>query len=621
MDARAVWKVPPHALLVVLCATLVTLPLWGHGPSCGHDFDFHLQSWFAADALWSHGAHPGEVLLRWPHWVPAANYNAGEPRLVFYPPVSWLLGAGLGKVLPWALVPQAFSLVALSGCGLAFYALARRWLPGGLAALSACVYLANPYLLFVAYERTAYGELLGAIFIPLVLLWALGERPPVLRLACAMAALWFSNAPAAVMGCYLAGYCGLAAAISARRLLPLVRVACATALGVGLASVYIVPAWYEQRWVEIARAVGPGMRVEDSFLFDHSGEPFHDQVLHTASWIAVILLGVGLAALGAYWAFGAFARRRDELKPLPQRRVRPPASALGILLLLLLALLLRWSEPVWHLAPELAFLQFPWRWLLVVGVVATLSLALLTNRLRLLDRHRRRAEARKRLPQLAAAIAICLSAWGAGLYAQQHYAQPCDDEDNVSAQRTLVPPSDPTASLTVSTPGFEGTDEYTARGADNGEIQQGLPVMRLLASPEADEGDDTQTPNPDWTAEASIPGTDAHVITWQPEDKRVTVVTQRPAYAVLRLMDYPAWQVTLNGRPAPHLHREDGLLTLALPAGESHLAIKWQATPDVLAGRGLSAGSLLLLAAVAITAHRRRHSLGPDTQTPANAPL
>src|SRR5271168_4271500 len=81
--------------LIVLCGCTVALPLAIRGNSCGHDFDFHIQSWLAVAQQWRHGVF-------YPHWVEDANYGAGEPRFVFYPPLTWMLGALLGTVLPWS---------------------------------------------------------------------------------------------------------------------------------------------------------------------------------------------------------------------------------------------------------------------------------------------------------------------------------------------------------------------------------------------------------------------------------------------------------------------------------------------------------------------------------------
>jgi hypothetical protein len=41
------------------------------------------------------------------------------------------------------------------------------------ATVAACAYILNPYALFVAYERTAYGELAAGIWLPLIVLYTL----------------------------------------------------------------------------------------------------------------------------------------------------------------------------------------------------------------------------------------------------------------------------------------------------------------------------------------------------------------------------------------------------------------------------------------------------------------
>ena len=439
--------------LYLACAGIAVLPLAWRGVSCGHDFDFHLESWLEVLRQWRQG-------VVYPHWAASANYGAGEPRFVFYPPLSWMLGAILGATLPWAWTPLAFTLLALAAMGATCFHMAKEWVPEDHAAIAACLYVVNPYVLFVAYERTAYGELLAAIWIPLLFLYGLRRKPSMPQLALIIAALWLTNAPGAVMGCYALAILVLWTAIAEQRWSLLSRAATGTALGLGLSGFYLVPAIYEQRWVEIARAIGSGMRVEDSFLFEHTGEAFHDQVLHTASWIAVALL-----------IFTAIA----AVTSLRNKRASSLRWPLIILAIVTAVLLLSVSDPLWRHLPELKFLQFPWRWLLVLSLIAS-TLAALSLR--------GEATTRRAIGSRAAIILLLASALST--LAWTTYWQPCDDEDNIQAQRA-----------TFQSGGFEGTDEYTASPADNGDIQQGLPAIRILSQSNADEADSSTAENPD----------------------------------------------------------------------------------------------------------------------------
>ncbi len=79
-------------VLILVAALFAVHPLIVHGCSCGHDFDFHLVNWMEVASQFSHGH-------LYPHWAFSPAYNAGEPRFVFYPPLSWVLGALLGLLL------------------------------------------------------------------------------------------------------------------------------------------------------------------------------------------------------------------------------------------------------------------------------------------------------------------------------------------------------------------------------------------------------------------------------------------------------------------------------------------------------------------------------------------
>ncbi len=539
-------------LLFPLIGLIAVLPLMVKGCSCGHDFDFHVVSWVEAAAQFRHGHI-------YPRWAFSPAFNAGEPRFVFYPPLSWSIGAILGMLLPWIAAPIVYTWLALTGAGLACHHLLRHYVRPNTAFLLASIYAVNPYMLFTAFERTAFAELLTATWLPLILYAVLRERVQVLPIAIPVALVWLTNPPAAVLGCYSLAIIAVARLITTLRgqeecVTPPTRLIGnsigGTALGLGLASFYLVPAAFQRRYVDVAMASAQSFLIGDNFLFHHTSDAAHDAVLHTASVLAVSLLLASTVSLVI------------ALRSSPKRtRIRNVVHLLSVLTLVIAFLLTPLSAPIWHHAPVLAYMQFPWRFLAMLMPALALSLAIACRGVHL-----------TRVQATAISVALASALTVAGYHA---FAQACDAEDTVTARLQAF----------RAETGTEGTDEYTPNNASDEALGQANPPFWLARDSNA----------------SAPPAANAGLLRWP-----VDITSPIQQTLILNLRDYPAWRIQINHRVVTtRMQRDDGLVAIPLPAGTSHLDIEYVVSRDEIAGRAISAASLGILVFVLIDRRKR----------------
>lgn len=524
--------------VIVAASFCVVAPFHWLGIPSGHDFEFHLNSWLEVLQHWKEG-------VAYPHWAAFAHYGYGEARFIFYPPLSWMLGAALGAVLPWKLVSSAYIWLVLSLCGCSIFVLARRWFSKQQALIAALAYALNPYHLVIVYWRSAMAELLAAACLPILLLLVMrleegGARiiPP---LSLILAAGWLANVPTAVMMNYSLAALALWISISHRSWKPLAQALLAAALGAALASVYLVPVFHQQHWVSISQVLAPGVRPVDNFLFTITSDPDHNRFNRLVSEVAaceIVLLALLLAL-----------SRRSRHQTLWR--------ALAIWAALSTVLMIRFTLPLWMHLPELRYVQLPWRWLLCLNVVFAMAVVM--------------AFRRWYASLLVCVVAICSVVWVWHRVLPPWWDNVGDIQEMVDNQEDWV--------------GNEGTDEYVPAGVDPYDIDQNAPKVRFLGA---------------GTAQIRIEE-------WKTEKRAIVSETRSAGKLVFRLFDYPLWKVEVNGHAVQTETRPNtGEMIVPISAGANRVDIEFVEGWDRALGASLSIAALVLVVALKLRMSSRR---------------
>lgn len=508
--------------MIAGAAFAVEVPFFYFGTPSGHDVEFHLYSWLEVLNQWKEG-------ILYPRWAGLAHFGYGEPRFIFYPPASWMVGATLSAIFPWTLAASIYIWLVVTSAGISMFVLARRWLQRRDAIFAAVLYALNPYHLVIVYWRSAFAELLAACLLPLLLLFVLesaeDRNQRIVPLAIVLAAAWLTNAPAAVMIHYSLALFIVFFAIRERSTRLLLVGMASVVLGAGLASFYLVPAVYEQKWVDISEAISPGSRPADNFLFIHTTDPDHDAFNRVISWVAVLELSVILMS-------GIAARVWRRLGTWEWNALSLWAICCGVLLFPI-------SLLFWKILPKLQFMQFPWRWLLCLSLIFAVfvSVGLRWSWMRALV--------------CIAAIVVIVAGW-------RRVQVPW--WDNAGDLREMEDNMD-------SGVGYEGTDEYTPVGADPGTVDKQAREV-VVEGP----------------ARAAI-----HVLRWEAARKEFVAQMSAPDRLALKLFPYPAWRIKVNGHPVEPLLQEcTGQLVVPVQAGSNQVEITFVRTWDRIVGGWIS---------------------------------
>jgi hypothetical protein len=596
--------------VLVLLLTLPALwPLLRQGFFVSDDGLFHVYRVAALADAWGHG-------VLYPRLFPDFGFGYGQAVLNFYAPLTYVPGALLAAlgVNPATAVEITIALGFVLAA-LAIYGTTRSlWGPVG-GVLAAVAYTYFPYHLADAYLRGAVPEFFAFIWPPLIL-WATTdafrkERPvgPLLWGALAWTGLIFThNLTALTMIPVWIVYALLMAGWT-RRWRRLIGAAGSLALALGMSAPLWLPFLVESRWVGLSLGPSDGYKrhlapldlaVQWQPLYQYRVQ--HGGVAdHPLSWLTV---GLFLLVLGLF--VYRLVRR--------QRVIAAPVVGFGLALTAASAFMITLpSLPLWKpLAPILANLQYPWRFLTLTALGFAMCVGALPSLIGVEPRrHGEHGE-----PQVDFEVSVpsvpqggfAPSPWF-NVRASWKWILLAAVVIALILQPLLTTPAQP---LPFSAADAWAPDRMWREDAEAGQVGatwtgEFLPLAvteQRWALGRPREG-------------VSAGATDGPVLTPRPEVRLPRVGYDQAALEVksaaplsIRLHQFhlPVWRAWLDGQPiATRPTGELGLVTADLPAGGGNIAFRFGPAPDWLLG-----GALAVIAALiwAILAYRERRQPG-----------
>ncbi len=590
---RSVVRKPILAPVIVLLLALPALwPLLRPGFFVSDDGLFHVYRIAALADAWSHG-------VLYPRLFPEFGFGYGQAVLNYYAPLTYYPGALLASA-GFSPVTAAEVTIALGFllAALAAYGFARSLFGPVGGVLAAVAYTYFPYHLADAYLRGAIPEHFAFVWLPLIL-WTTVDtfrkehvQGPALWGGLAWAGLVFTHNLTALMIAPAWAAFALVSAAWTRRWRRLVGAIGSVALGIGLSAPLWLPFLAEGRYVGIALGPSDGyLRHLAPLNLVLQWQPFYryrvqhgGQADHPLSWLTALLflLVVGLFA----WRL---ARQR--------RMVAAPALGFGLVLTAVSAFMITLPAlPIWQpLAPILANLQYPWRFLMLTALGFSTCIGA--------------------LPVLLRAAAVSGEAGMVSVVEQEPLTR-CVLLSSILLlvitlalifQPLITAPAQP---LLLSAAEAWAPDRMWQEDATAGQV------------------------GATWTAEfLPLTVTEQRWALGRPREGALDgpVVTVRPAARLIRLgydrielevrssgplsvrlhqFYLPFWQATLDGQPlATRSTGELGLVTADLPAGGGQVQFRFGPTPAWLIGAALALVAAVAWAALAWRQRRRDRAL------------
>jgi hypothetical protein len=444
----------------------------------------------------------------YPGWLAESNGGYGDPSFRFYPPAFYYLLA-------------------------AFRFLIGNW------------YDANQL-----YQATMLADWAGSAVLPFVFgfvdrVCKRGSRKDVAGLAFTYGLLLFTHLPLAVIGSIALFVYSLVRLEAANKLQQLAKLAFAAALGLSISAIYWVTMLSEIAWIAADKADGNGIvDYSYSFILWH----FTPDNL-SVWWLNILTLMTFLLCAPAILLF---LRRASS-----QRRTMRPVIFLTAFALFMATPL---SWPIWMVLKPLQDTQFPWRWLAIfsigASIVAAAALPLVFDALLRLDRAKRML--------IFGAMAVSVAFTFSHSVREAQYFSASNFENMVT----------------------------TVRGTPS--VNYWIPAWAQR--------------NPRKMTEVEVADREVNVMAWGPEHRKFSVTAGPATEARVRTFYYPHWIATSGTEMLPTRADKDGALLISLPSNASSVEVNFSEPRKTKISTISSLSGLIIIGALVVPFRRRRRN-------------
>jgi uncharacterized membrane protein len=360
-----VWLAP---LILTLAAAAFTLPmLWNGFLPSSWNGRLH-ESWYGhfSQQFWAGEAYP--------RWLSGMNEGLGSPVFFYYPPLPYWITCLLSPCVPndpvgWRQLGFS-SFVALLISGLGCYAWTKELTARVPATIAGILFMLMPYHLQTdLYVRGAFAEFWAFAWLPWILFYIERMAKPgwfaVPGLAFSYGALIMTHLPTTLIFSLVPIFYALMLAWRAAAAKIFVRTIMGMTLGIGLASIYLIPAMTMQEHASMEELTSLSYYYK-GFFFTESNLP----VWSLGSDFKTKLFWLVMATVGCAICAACLAKKTEDAS-LRLRLFFWAGTSLFALFMMFPV-----SDPLWRLFPVIQIIQFPWRFNTVLCLATTPLIAL-----------------------------------------------------------------------------------------------------------------------------------------------------------------------------------------------------------------------------------------------------